>query len=448
MTDPLSIAASVGGLALLARDIVKQVASVISTVRGATSQLQALRHSVALLYGYLESLDSMLDDQDDSPAPMSIIACSQTLAKIRDILKKCRAEQESPASSPAPTASKLSAKSGVWQGVKQKVRWVIDKDEVEKLLADLERHKSVLSLALSKNCLSSIIEVLRKQDETLQRMQEIKKEQSQIRQQQIQDNERRLSKERRKMLSTVSQMRPDDSFKKHFSLHQDGTGVWFLESPEFAKFMSTPNSKLWLYGIPGAGKSVLSATIIDQVSTQRSEHVALAFFFCEYFNTATQNCRSIFGSIARQLALQNRRALEILEEFFNDQTDLGQLDFKPEDDDLLNLIVQMSTNFDNTIIVIDGLDECQENRAAVVESLVHLSRVGIGSIKALFTSRKEPDIEERLTSFDSLAISASKADVGLYVAAQLKSRFRKMCEKDPALSEQILSVLVDRSEGM
>lgn len=444
MADPLSIAASVGGLALLARDIVKLIVSVTSAVRGAASQLQDIRQSIALLCGYLESLSLIIDDDDDTPAPLSILACNQTLEKIRRILEKFDADS-------APSTSSLSPftiKHGVWRDVKQKVRWGVDKDEAAKLLAELERHKSVLSLALSKKSLASIIEVLRKQDATLQKMEEIRKEQSQIRQQQIQDAERQLSEERRKMLNAVSDMRQKDSFKKHFSLHQDGTGVWFLESPEFEKFMSTPNSKLWLYGIPGAGKSVLSATIIDHVSTQRSERVALAFFFCEYFNIATQTCRNIFGSIARQLALQNPGALKTLELFFKDQTDSGLLDFNPEDEELLSLIMQMSTNFDNTIIVIDGLDECQEKRASVVESLTQLSRDGVGTIKSLFASRKESDIEERLTSFDNLAIAASKADVRLYVAAQLKLRFHGMCERDPALSEQIFTVLVNKSEGM
>ncbi|KAB2568802.1 hypothetical protein DBV05_g12524 [Lasiodiplodia theobromae] len=444
MADPLSIAASVGGLALLARDIVKLIVSVTGTVRGATSQLQELRQSVALLCGYLESLSLIIDDDDNAPAPMSILACNQTLEKIRLILKKFDFGSETSVSS----SSALPTKHSAWRDVKQKVRWVIDKDEAAKLLADLEQHKSVLSLALSKKSLTSIIEVLKKQDVALQQMEEIRKEQSRIRQRQIQDSERRLSQERREMLNTVSGMRPEDSFRKHFSLHQDGTGVWFLESSEFDKFMSTPNSRLWVYGIPGAGKSVLSAMIIDHISTQRTEHIALAFFFCEYFNTATQTCRNIFRSIAKQLSLQNPTALETLEKFFNDETNLGQLDFEPEDGELLKLIVQMSTNFDNTIIVIDGLDECQENRAAVVESLAQLSSDGVGSIKTLFASRKESDINERLTSFENLSISASKADVRLYVAAQLKSRFRRMCEKDPALSEQILTVLVDKSEGM
>lgn len=444
MADPLSIAASVGGLALLAKDIVKLIVSVTGTARAASLQLQELLLSVALLCGYLESLSLIIDDDDDAPVPVSILACNQTLEKIRSMLEDLGADS----AAPSPISSAFPSKHGTWRDVKQKVQWVIDKDEVAKLLADLERHKSILSLAFSKKSLTSVIEVLKKQSATLQEMEEIRKEQSKTRQQQIQDSERRLSKKQRKMLYAVSGIRPEDSFKKHLYLRQDGTCVWCLESPEFEKFISTPNSKLWLYGIPGAGKSVLSATIIDHISTQRTGHVALAFFFCEYFNTTTQTCRNIFGSIVRQLALQNPNAFEILEEFFNDQTDLGQLDFNPEDDELLNLIVQMSTKFDSTIVVIDGLDECQENRATVVKSLAQLSCGGIGSIKTLFASRKESDIEECLTSFDSLPIAASKADVRLYVAAQLRMRFRKMCEKDPALSEQILNVLVNKSEGM
>ncbi|KAK7728968.1 hypothetical protein SLS57_002200 [Botryosphaeria dothidea] len=207
-------------------------------------------------------------------------------------------------------------------------------------------------------------------------------------------------------------------------------------------------SKLWLYGIPGAGKPVLSATMIEHTSAHRTEKIGSAYFFCEYADKATQSCRNMLGSIARQLALQNRQALDMLTKFHNDMTDLQQQDFDPQDADLLDLVESMSTNFEDTIIIIDGLDECLNDRSMVVERLTQLSRDGTGTIKTLFASREEPDIKICLAAFDNVAIAASKADVRLYVAAQLKSKFKRLCEKEPALGDQILNTLVDRSEGM
>lgn len=43
-----------------------------------------------------------------------------------------------------------------------------------------------------------------------------------------------------------------------------GSGEWLLEKPEFLDWMkSSSSSILWLHGIPGSGKSMLVATVIE-----------------------------------------------------------------------------------------------------------------------------------------------------------------------------------------
>lgn len=232
MADPLSIAASAGGLALLARDVYKGLDFVIRTARTARSELQALRQSVALLHGCLQSLSLIVDEEEDAPTPQSILSCNTTLDEIKRIIKKCEPETKTP-----PTSSKLATLQNMKQKVEDKVQWIVEKEQVQKLLAVLERHKSVLSLALSKESVSSILQVLKKQDEAAQKMEELRKGQSEIRERQIQDAEMRLSKERREMLDDFSKIRPDIPFKKHLSLRQNGAGVWLLQSSEFQKFM-------------------------------------------------------------------------------------------------------------------------------------------------------------------------------------------------------------------
>jgi SpoVK/Ycf46/Vps4 family AAA+-type ATPase len=40
--------------------------------------------------------------------------------------------------------------------------------------------------------------------------------------------------------------------------HEDKTGEWFTKSYQYKKWTNEPNSFLWLYGIPGSGKTILS----------------------------------------------------------------------------------------------------------------------------------------------------------------------------------------------
>ncbi|KAL0265321.1 hypothetical protein SLS55_001286 [Diplodia seriata] len=450
MSDPLSIAASIGGLALLAKEIVQGISSVIESVRGAKAEMQKLSLSVATLYGILKSLRLVLDQlpsADVATPGKAICGCSTTLNNIQKLLARCGSEGDNGvtpmvgASSSNPAAV---AKPSTWDVTKHRATWLFKKHEIEKLLDELESHKSTLQLAMTQNSLSGIVEILRRQDEALSDLEEIKNSQGRMWAAKIAEDARRLSDERKKSLREVSSLRPEDSLQKHLGLRQDGTGLWFIKGPTFEAFQKTSNSRLWLYGIPGAGKSVLSAAIID--SLEQSEKMATAFFFCEYGNRSTQTIRQILGSISRQLAIQSPAALAILEDFHHSHQDPHHSSINAKDSDWIELVQDLSTSFDTTTIVVDGLDECLEDRGNIVRNLATLSLRG--SIKVLFASREELDIKEALSDFESLSIAADRADVRLYVAANLDSRLKRMISKDPTLRKDILESLVDRSEGM
>ncbi|KAL1618341.1 hypothetical protein SLS54_007318 [Diplodia seriata] len=450
MSDPLSIAASIGGLALLAKEIVQGISSVIESVRGAKAEMQKLSLSVANLYGILKSLSLVLDQlpsTDVATPGKAIFGCSATLDNIQKLLARCGSESGNgvtPVVGASSSNSASVAKPSTWDVTKDRATWLFKKHEIEKLLDELEAHKSTLQLAMTQNSLSGIVEILRKQDEALSDLKEIKESQAHIWAAKIAEDARRLSDERKKLLREVSTLRPEDSLQKHLGLRQDGTVMWFIKGPTFEAFQNTSNSRLWLYGIPGAGKSVLSAAIID--SLEQSEKMATAFFFCEYGIRSTQTIRQILGSISRQLAIQSPAALAILEDFHHIHQDPHHSSINAKDSDWVELVQDLSAIFDTTTIVIDGLDECLEDRGNIVRDLATLSLRG--SIKVLFTSREELDIKEALSGFESLPIAADRADVRLYVAANLDSRFKRMISKDPTLRKDILESLVDRSEGM
>ncbi|EKG16552.1 hypothetical protein MPH_06328 [Macrophomina phaseolina MS6] len=254
----------------------------------------------------------------------SINACMITLGEIKLIIQKC--EPEPTATGPPVTA--CHARPGPWQNAKKKARWVIEKDQVERLLADLEEHKTMASMAVTKESMSSIIQILRKQDDATRTLNEIQKTQSEIRDDQIRNTERSLSAERRKILDDMSKLQQRVPLKKHRSLRTEGTGIAFLKSSEFANFDMNPNSRLWLYGIPGAGMSVLSTTIVEHFEMQCTAKVGSAYFFCEYADKATQFCRSILGSLVRQLALQSERAFEDLLDFYKSHTAERKSDYE------------------------------------------------------------------------------------------------------------------------
>lgn len=58
---------------------------------------------------------------------------------------------------------------------------------------------------------------------------------------------------------------PSTNFNKSRDEHHEGTGQWLLNSEIYTKWKTEQNSFLWLYGMPGCGKTTLSSSVILDV---------------------------------------------------------------------------------------------------------------------------------------------------------------------------------------
>lgn len=217
--------------------------------------------------------------------------------------------------------------------------------------------------------------------------------------------------------------------------------------------MSTPNSRLWCYGIPGAGKTVLASSIIQEALSQSSPDIAVAFFYCDYKTAVTQNPKNVLGSIAKQIAVQDEESFEKLQAFYESKNpqDLPCIDFSL--DELRDLVIIMASRFNDVMIIVDALDECGTVTQIrfITRLLASLNDGGqVGSCKTLFLSRDEPDIREILKTYDHVAIAASSRDLRLYVGAEieLRTRNRDLRIKDQNLKAQITERLVEGADGM
>lgn len=133
MSDPLSIAASVGGLALLAKELIQRIGSIIESVRGAKAEMQSLMNEVASLYGILKSLHLILDQmQTKDVAVMTpgkvIFACNATLEEIRKVLERCGLDSNA---STTPSGPKPTSKPHSWDSAWQKISWAFKKEPVD-----------------------------------------------------------------------------------------------------------------------------------------------------------------------------------------------------------------------------------------------------------------------------------------------------------------------------
>ncbi|KAL9023079.1 MAG: hypothetical protein Q9196_007395, partial [Gyalolechia fulgens] len=108
-------------------------------------------------------------------------------------------------------------------------------------------------------------------------------------------------------LSPVNAAVKHQAFKRE---RQPGTGMWLFDLPDMVNWLDDPNDALWIYGIPGAGKTMLSTLVVDEVLTyKRSNTVGTAYFYIRHDDKESHEPASVLGSIVSQLARQNPEVL-------------------------------------------------------------------------------------------------------------------------------------------
>jgi hypothetical protein len=137
MADPLSIAASVAGLITIAETVIGSGYQYVKNAKDAGSQVSALISEITNLFGVLHSLHLVAcrfegEEFDSTMQIHHIHSCYVVLEKI-----KLRLDKANPVGS-----------HNALEAAKRKLHWPISSSETKSLIADVERHKSTLSLAL------------------------------------------------------------------------------------------------------------------------------------------------------------------------------------------------------------------------------------------------------------------------------------------------------------
>lgn len=336
MADPLSIAASIAGLISLADVVFIRLVKFGRSVKNAEKEIQDLSKEINLLGGALNSLARLVraleDGHFDTNLRMhNIEDCSDTLKDMEKRLQKLE------------KSSSLT---------KQKLMWPFTKDRVQEWLEELSQHKANINLALSANSLDAMLRLLSQEDnhatEILAEIKETRKITSRIHQ----------DSERQKVLEFFLMYNPQQNYDMSMHLRHPRTGLWLQRLPEFQHWISTPDSNLWLKGIPGAGKTVLAGSIIEAALKRSTEATPTAFFFCDYKEGKTHVIENILGALVYQLAIQKEEAYAMLERYYDELHPNNSLPKQPTRKALQKLLKKILEVFDHAYLIIDGLDEC------------------------------------------------------------------------------------------
>ncbi|EDU41188.1 vegetative incompatibility protein HET-E-1 [Pyrenophora tritici-repentis Pt-1C-BFP] len=112
------------------------------------------------------------------------------------------------------------------------------------------------------------------------------------------NQEERLSK----ICSWLSAPDPSTNYHKAYKQRQAKTGFWLLESAKFTKWKESAASRLWLYGIPGCGKTILSSTIIEHLlhHCRDDTRMVAAYFYFDFNDAQKQDPELMLRSLLCQ----------------------------------------------------------------------------------------------------------------------------------------------------
>ncbi|KAF6744504.1 ankyrin repeat-containing domain protein, partial [Ephemerocybe angulata] len=220
------------------------------------------------------------------------------------------------------------------------------------------------------------------------------------------------------------------------------TGVWFIESEEFRQFVEERGVIVWGTGMPGAGKTLLSATSMEHLKeifdSDDMQDVAVICAFIRY--TEQLSTRDIFAGLLGQLIGDHPRAHNHMERVYLQRKKAGL-----SEQDLLKALRDVVTLLSKVFILIDGLDEASDT---VKNALLHaLPSIGAN---VLITSRPLDLYAHYVPLALRVSIEARTQDIELFVDDLIKhnARLQAIVRGQPALIAKLKARVRESSRGM
>ncbi|KAL7817091.1 hypothetical protein V8C26DRAFT_75563 [Trichoderma gracile] len=235
--------------------------------------------------------------------------------------------------------------------------------------------------------------------------------------------------------------------RDYISVRQPNTGNWFLSSEEFQTWINSDKHTLFCPGGPGAGKTIMTAAVIDQLHTtyKEDDKIGIAYIYCDYRRQYEQNAVDMLASLVKQLAQKQAAMPECIQSIYDQ---LKKQPRRPSLDELSKLLSSTSLIYFKVFIVVDALDECQLSGGCLKTFLSALFKLQASTNVNIFaTTRFIPEIMEEFRQSSSLKISAKDEDVQDYLAGNMV-RLPSYVLTNLELQNEIKDTITRAADGM
>ncbi|TEY24921.1 hypothetical protein BOTCAL_1346g00010 [Botryotinia calthae] len=227
---------------------------------------------------------------------------------------------------------------------------------------------------------------------------------------------------------------------------------WIFNNTDFQQWRYNQDScLLWIKGDPGKGKTMLLCGIINEL--QRSDEIALAYFFCQNTDARINSAAAVLRGLIYMLLDQQQDLLLHLKKGYEKA---GEHLFKD-----VNTFIALSEilkdilhdkSLKPTILIIDALDECEEDLLKLLRLIV-LSVSEFPQVKWLVSSRNWPQIEEELGLIEQgmpLSLELNAQSVSVAVDWYVRDKVDKLARRKKKVEENrkaVESYLLENANG-
>ncbi|VUC29092.1 unnamed protein product [Clonostachys rosea] len=232
-------------------------------------------------------------------------------------------------------------------------------------------------------------------------------------------------------------------FRKHQRSHLAGTGDWIRQTASYTEWHdSDDRGMLWIKGIPGSGKSVVAASLIERLS-QEEQAPTLFFFFRQIIDANHAPAALLRDWLDQILSYSPPLQAQLKKEYIDKSRKVDEVSMN----DLWGELKLALGSLPRLFCVVDALDEMDKGNDEFLKALADLGRWRPSNVKVIVTSRPVPAVEKPLQQIPMLHIRLDESHVDVDIATYVD-----YCLKNSSIPEihhgEIKKAVPGRANGL
>jgi hypothetical protein len=445
MTDPLSITASLIAVAQISGSIISLCYDYRRGIKSARKDVSKILQEVQSLRNVIEQLLQLLD-KDDARGEVYLPSLKNMnvdddgpFAQYQNDLRRLEDQLRSPVNK--------------WQRLGDQLLWPLKERDVAKTLESIHRLKGIIEFGLAADSTTLILEIQKNTRDLKDRILDFQCPVNLSEQEELQV-----------MLEWLGALDPSVKHNDVSKRRAKDTGLWLLESNAFEVWRDSAMSSLWLHGIPGCGKSVLSSVAIEHIkhcNALRRRNGALAYYYFDFSNVTTSKSEFMLRSLVAQLSTWKGKPPAALAScarkhfattrYHGDGLAVYRDGIaQPPTQDLVEILRGIAEEYEEVYLVLDALDECMD-REQLLGILGNILTWQANGLHIFLASRCTPDIAALFNLKVAHTVEATAENVGrdidLFIQEQLEMH-PKLRKWPAGLRSEIQNSLVGGAQGM